>query len=212
MLGTTELKYERESGAVFVDFPETLKAGREVAIEFFFSGTPVQKGRFGGFTFSKDPKGRPWIYSSCEGQGASVWWPNKDQWRDRVDSMDISIEIPSDLVDVSNGKFLGKKDIGDGFTRWNWHVSGGRKGALAVSICSSRQYGHHCRCNEVARLPERLLPLLSGQQPPNGRQRFERLHVPTIGTIRTSLNVDPFNDPVGREKGEIGRASCRERV
>ncbi len=122
-LGTTELKYERESGAVFVDFPETLKSGREVAIEFYYSGTPVQKGRFGGFTFSKDPKGRPWIYSSCEGQGASVWWPNKDQWRDRVDSMDISVEIPSDLVDVSNGKFLGKKDLGDGFTRWNWHVS-----------------------------------------------------------------------------------------
>jgi aminopeptidase N len=123
LLGDAKLKYERDSGAVFVDFPETLKAGREVSIDFYYSGTPEQKGRFGGFTFGKDPKGRPWIYTSCEGQGASVWWPNKDQWKDKVDSMDISVAIPNGLVDVSNGKFMGKKDLGDGYTRWDWHVS-----------------------------------------------------------------------------------------
>jgi aminopeptidase N len=123
LLDKTELKYERDAGAVFVDFPETLKAGRVVAIDFYYSGTPLQKGRFGGFTFGKDPKGRPWIYSSCEGQGASVWWPNKDQWRDKVESMDISVAVPNGLVDVSNGRFVGKKDLGDGYTRWDWHVS-----------------------------------------------------------------------------------------
>jgi len=123
LLGETHLKHERDSGAVFVDFPETLTAGREVAIDFYYHGTPAQGGRFGGFTFGKDPKGRPWIYTSCEGQGASVWWPNKDQWRDKVESMDISVTIPNGLVDVSNGKFVGKKDLGDGFTRWDWHVS-----------------------------------------------------------------------------------------
>jgi aminopeptidase N len=123
LLGETELKYQRDSGAVFVDFPETLKAGQEVSIDFYYSGTPAKGGRFGGFTFGKDPQGRHWIYTSCEGQGASVWWPNKDQWRDKVDSMDISVTIPNGLVDVSNGKFIDKKDLGDGYTRWDWHVS-----------------------------------------------------------------------------------------
>ncbi|HEV8062659.1 MAG TPA: M1 family metallopeptidase [Gemmataceae bacterium] len=122
LFGETKLKYERDSGAVFVDFPETLKAGREVSIDFYYSGTPAQGGRFGGFTFGKDSKGRPWIYTSCEGQGASVWWPNKDQWRDKVESMDISVTIPSALVDVSNGRLAGKKDAGDGYTRWDWQV------------------------------------------------------------------------------------------
>ncbi len=122
LFGETKLKFERDSGAVFVDFPETLKAGRDVSIDFYYSGTPAHGGRFGGFTFGKDSKGRPWIYTSCEGQGASVWWPNKDQWRDKVDSMDISVTIPSALVDVSNGRFAGKKDLGDGFTRWDWQV------------------------------------------------------------------------------------------
>lgn len=118
----TPLNYKRDSGAVFVDFPETLKTGRVYEIDFYYSGTPQQIGRFGGFTFGKDPAGRPWIFTACEGEGASIWWPNKDQWRDEVESMRISVAIPSNLVDVSNGKFLGKQDLGDGYTRWDWLV------------------------------------------------------------------------------------------
>jgi len=122
LLGTTELKYEREFGAVFVDFPETLRAGRVYSIDFYYSGNPLETGRFGGIAFRKDPAGRPWINTACEGIGASIWWPNKDQWRDEVESMQISVSIPNDLVDVSNGKFMGKTDLGDGYTRWDWLV------------------------------------------------------------------------------------------
>ncbi|HEX2329334.1 MAG TPA: M1 family metallopeptidase [Candidatus Angelobacter sp.] len=116
------LQYERDSGAVFVNFPETLRAGRVYTIDFYYSGSPLQTGRFGGFTFGQDPYGHPWIYTACEGIGASIWWPNKDQWRDEVENMEISVSIPSDLVDVSNGKFMGRADLGDGYTRWDWLV------------------------------------------------------------------------------------------
>ena len=68
------------------------------------------------------PPGHPWINTACEGDGASVWWPNKDQWRDEVENMEISVAIPNGLVDVSNGKFVGKTDLGDGYTRWDWLV------------------------------------------------------------------------------------------
>ena len=122
LMGAAQLKYERKLGAVFVDFPETLKKGHTYTIDFYYSGTPVQSGRFGGFTFGKDPQGRPWIYTACEGQGASIWWPDKDQWRDEVENMEISVAIPNGLVDVSNGKFMGKTDLGDGYTRWDWFV------------------------------------------------------------------------------------------
>jgi aminopeptidase N len=122
LLGSTELKYERDSGAVFVDFPETLKTGQVYSIDFYYSGRPLTTGRFGGFTFGKDPDGKPWIFTSCEDDGASIWWPNKDQWRDEVENMEISVAIPNDLVDVSNGRFMGKTDLGDGYTRWDWMV------------------------------------------------------------------------------------------
>jgi aminopeptidase N len=122
LLADRPLAYTRELNAVFIDFPETLRSGRTYAIDVHYSGTPTQTGRFGGFTFGKDPQGRHWIFTACEGEGASIWWPNKDQWRDEADSMDISVAVPSDLVDVSNGRFLRKTDLGDGFTRWDWRV------------------------------------------------------------------------------------------
>ncbi len=123
LLGGTALKYVRDTGAVFVDFPQTLRAGQVYSIDFYYSGHPEQTGRFGGMTFKKDPSGHVWINTACEDTGASMWWPDKDQWKDEVESMDISVAIPSDLVDVSNGKFVAKTDLGDGYTRWDWHVS-----------------------------------------------------------------------------------------
>jgi dipeptidyl-peptidase-4 len=122
LLGTTPLKYQREFGAVFVDFPETLKKGRVYDIDFYYSGQPKSFGRFGGITFQKDPAGRPWVNTACQGIGASIWWPNKDQQEDEVESMKISVAIPNGLTDVSNGKFVGKTDLGDGYTRWDWLV------------------------------------------------------------------------------------------
>jgi aminopeptidase N len=122
VLGTTPLKYEREINTVWVDFPQSLKAGREYAIDFYYSGHPKEQGRFGGMAFKKDPSGKDWIFTACEGEGASIWWPNKDQWRDEVEKMEISVAIPNGLTDVSNGKFVGKTDLGDGYTRWDWLV------------------------------------------------------------------------------------------
>jgi aminopeptidase N len=122
LFGATPLKYERELNTVWVDFPETLKSGRTYAIDLHYSGSPKEAGRFGGFAFKKDPAGNDWIYSSCEGEGAMIWWPNKDQWRDEVERMDLSIAIPNDLIDVSNGAFAGKTDAGDGYTRWDWQI------------------------------------------------------------------------------------------
>jgi aminopeptidase N len=123
LLGETPLAYERDARAVFVEFPEILRQGEVYSIDFYYSGTAPAGGRSGGISFGKDPKGRPWITSSCEGPGASVWWPNKDQWRDEVESMDLSVTIPSDLVDASNGRLVARTDLGDGWTRYDWHIS-----------------------------------------------------------------------------------------
>jgi aminopeptidase N len=119
----TPLTYERAGGrTIYVDFPRTLRKGQVYTVDFRYSGHPVEIGRFGGFVFRKDPMGRPLVNTACEEEGASVWWPNKDQWRDEVESMDISVEAPSDLVEVSGGRFQGKTDLHDGFTRWDWKV------------------------------------------------------------------------------------------
>jgi aminopeptidase N len=119
------LHYTRadDTRTLYIDFPETLHKGRVYEIVFTYSGHPVTQGRFGCFSFDKDQEGKPWITTACEEEGASVWWPNKDQWRDEPqDGMEIDVAVPHGLTDISNGRFEGSKDLGDGYTEWRWHV------------------------------------------------------------------------------------------
>ncbi len=100
LLNKSELKYTREGNAVYIDFPETLKTGRTYTIEFHYSGSPLETGRFDALAFKKTPDGVDWINSANEGVGSSVWWPGKDQWRDEPEGMDIKISVPNGLTNV----------------------------------------------------------------------------------------------------------------
>jgi aminopeptidase N len=62
----------------------------------------------------KDSNGNPFIASSCQGLGASVWWPNKDHMYDEVESMLISVNVPGNLINVSNGRLISVKKLKDG--------------------------------------------------------------------------------------------------
>ena len=85
-----------------------------------------RRARPGGSAASRSARIPPaghWINTACEGEGSSIWWPSKDQWRDEVENMRLSVSIPNGLVDASNGRFLGKTDLGDGYTRWDWQIN-----------------------------------------------------------------------------------------
>lgn len=121
-----DIPYTREFNAVFIDFPKLIKKGTLNEFIVFYHGNPtiaVRPPWDGGFTFSEDAKGKPWVSVSCQGFGASSWWPNKDHQSDEVDSMLISITVPKGLMDVSNGRLLSSIDIDDQHTRYNWFVS-----------------------------------------------------------------------------------------
>jgi aminopeptidase N len=57
----------------------------------------------GGFIWTKDLKGNPWIAVACEGASASSWWPDKDHLSDEPDNACINLLIPQSLTAVSNG-------------------------------------------------------------------------------------------------------------
>ena len=122
LLGTTLLKYERDSGAVFVDFPETLRAGQEYTIDFYYSGHPPQRLASAASRSARIPPAipgfTPRVKTSAPVSGGPIKISGATKWR----TCEISVAIPNGLVDVSNGKFLGKTDLGDGYTRWDWLV------------------------------------------------------------------------------------------
>ena len=120
-------KFERaaidNSRTFYVEFPRVLKRDSVEEVTIAYHGQPVTQGRFGCFSFDKDKAGKPWITTACEEEGASIWWPNKDQWKDEPqDGMELDIAVPNGLTDVSNGRFVASKDLGDGYTEWQWQV------------------------------------------------------------------------------------------
>ncbi|MDD2674275.1 MAG: M1 family metallopeptidase [Flavobacterium sp.] len=123
--GTT-LKYSREGNTFFVELiaPQIKGAVKELTV--FYGGKPkvaVNPPWDGGITWKKDNNGNPFIASSCQGLGASVWWPNKDHMYDEVENMLISVNVPKNLTNVSNGRLLSVKQLKDGTKTYNWYVS-----------------------------------------------------------------------------------------
>jgi aminopeptidase N len=120
------LKYSREGNVFWIELVAPQKTAAIKELTIFYGGKPkvaVNPPWDGGISWKKDSNGKPFIASSCQGLGASVWWPNKDHMYDEVDDMYISVNVPSDLMDVSNGRLLSVKKQKDNTTTYNWYVS-----------------------------------------------------------------------------------------
>jgi aminopeptidase N len=120
------LPFSREANAVFVTFPTPIKQGSHEEFTVTYSGQPTVAKKApwdGGFVFAHDTTGAPVVATACQGVGASIWWPTKDQQADEVDSMLISVAVPQGLKDVSNGRLRGTKKLPGGYTRYDWAVT-----------------------------------------------------------------------------------------
>ena len=121
-----EVPFKREANAVFIDFPAKIKKSSRDEFTVQYSGnlTIAKNAPWdGGFVFSKDQSGKPWVSVATQGFGASSWWPTKDHQADEVDSMLISIAVPNELMDVSNGRLRSVEKLADGYSKYNWFVS-----------------------------------------------------------------------------------------
>ncbi len=121
-----ELQFQRDGNVYYLDLVSPQIVGQSKEITIFYGGKPkiaIKPPWDGGITWSKDSNGKHFIASTCQGLGASVWWPNKDHMYDEVDSMLISVNVPNDLTDVSNGRLQSVVDMKDGTRTFNWFVA-----------------------------------------------------------------------------------------
>ena len=124
--GGPAVPFTREFNAVFVNLPRLIDKGSLHEIKVFYGGNPtVAKNPpwGGGLTWTKDSSGNPWIVVTCQGTGASLWWPNKDHQADEPDSMLMSITVPKGLMDISNGRLRSTTELPGGWTRYDWFIS-----------------------------------------------------------------------------------------
>lgn len=126
ILNDQKIPFTREYNAVFLTFPQFLVQKFEKKIRVYYSGKPTIAKRApwdGGFVFSEDKQGKPWVGVACQGDGASLWFPCKDSQSDEPDNgISIKVAVPNGLMNVSNGRLIGSEDLKNGYTRWDWEV------------------------------------------------------------------------------------------
>ena len=121
-----ELKFTREGNVYFIELRKKQKKGDVNYIKINYEGFPKEAIRApwdGGLSWKKDENNNHFIATSCQGLGASVWWPNKDHMYDEVDSMLISVNVPKNLTNVSNGRLKKITELDDDTRTFDWFVT-----------------------------------------------------------------------------------------
>ena len=96
--GEKDLDFVRDGNAYLVVFDERLDPGVSGQIEVFYEGVPVESKNppwSGGITWTKDELDNHFIATTCQGIGASIWWPNKDHGYDEPDNGCLLYTSPS---------------------------------------------------------------------------------------------------------------------
>ena len=119
------LSFTREGNVYWIQFATELPAGLDAKVTISFEGEPIKSRNppwSGGFSWKTDSDGKPFIATTCQGIGASIWWPNKDHGYDEPDrGMRIAATVPSSLTAVANGR-LTKVAKGKGTRTFHWEV------------------------------------------------------------------------------------------
>lgn len=116
---------KKGANAYIVTLKKNQTVGSKESVTVQYSGNPVEAKRppwQGGFQWTTDSEGNPFDATSCQGLGASVWWPCKDHMYDEPDSMLISVTVPKKLMDVSNGRLRSVVENTDSTRTFNWFV------------------------------------------------------------------------------------------
>ena len=120
------LNFTRQANVAMINMPLSMKANTEGLVQIYYHGVPREAIRApwdGGISWTKDELGNPFVATSCQGLGASVWWPCKDHQYDEPEKgVTISVRVPDSLMNVSNGRLINTIQHGDATKTWVWQV------------------------------------------------------------------------------------------
>ncbi|MBD2700891.1 M1 family metallopeptidase [Spirosoma sp. BT702] len=120
------LTFRQDGNAYFVKLSKLQQPGQTESVTVQYAGKPRVAKRppwDGGLVWSHDKDGNWFIATACQGLGASAWWPCKDHMYDEPDSMAISVTVPEDLTDVSNGRLRKVTTNPDHTRTFDWYVA-----------------------------------------------------------------------------------------
>lgn len=121
----TSLPFAKEGTVWYIQAPkQAVNAVHTVAIYYHGKAHEAVRPPWdGGWTWTTDSLGRPWMTVTCQGLGASIWYPCKDHQSDEPDKgASLTMTVPDTLVAVANGRLQSKTVHGDGTASYKWVV------------------------------------------------------------------------------------------
>ncbi|MGB0523003.1 MAG: M1 family aminopeptidase [Flammeovirgaceae bacterium] len=107
---TIATTFKRTPTQIHIHANRTWQPDEHISVVVYYDGKPRVAPRppwVGGFVWDKTQSGADWITTTCQFDGADLWYPCKDHPSDEADSITLNIEVPSNLLAIANGKRLG---------------------------------------------------------------------------------------------------------
>jgi aminopeptidase N len=126
MVNEHNSEFTRNGGILLIDLGKKESAGETINVAVYYSGKPhvaLNAPWLGGTVWSKTEQGRPWIATAVQGEGCDLFWPCKDHFSDKADSMRIRVTVPKGLSAVTNGVLQDVNDIGQNKQQFDWLLS-----------------------------------------------------------------------------------------
>ena len=124
--GNESLDYKRDGNVYYITLKKAQQIGATNEISIDFKGVPKISNNppwDDGFTWRKDENGNDFIATSCQGGGASIWWPCKDHMYDEPDNgITLDITTPKHLMGVGNGRLINTTENSDNTKTYSWQV------------------------------------------------------------------------------------------
>lgn len=118
-----EGEYNRQQHKIFIHIPGEVQGMETITVRIQYNGKPPEAKNppwDGGFNWSHDASGNPWVGVSCQGEGGKLWWPGKDHPSDEPDSVAMVFTVPKPLLAVSNGVLEKVEDAEEGWRTYYW--------------------------------------------------------------------------------------------
>jgi aminopeptidase N len=118
--------FQHIGGIITIELGGVKKTRDSVNVSVHYSGRPhvaLNAPWAGGFVWSQTDNGTPWIATAVQGEGCDLFWPCKDHFADKADSMTISLTVPKSLSAVTNGVLQSVDDVAENKRKFNWKLS-----------------------------------------------------------------------------------------
>ncbi len=128
-VNNSPVAFTQKDDKIYITGKTAFKQGQQ-KIQIIYGGMPpvaIRPPWDGGFTWTKDINGNPWIVINCQAEGGKLYFPCKDHPSDEPnEGVDINITVPANLVVAGPGllqKVITKKGMKTFYWKTNYTIS-----------------------------------------------------------------------------------------